>query len=111
MKLVHEVFRTVESMNPSKNANVYWEAVNRKILDFDNCISAIWQEEKRASVESIHISRGEALKVLASERERIMGFTKEQAIKEVLKMSKLENKIRFIRSVTDNGILGLGRGI
>jgi len=107
MELVHEVFRTVESMNPSENANAYWQAVNRKILGFDKGIGNIWQEEKKASVESIHISRNEALGFLASERERIMRLTKEQAIKEVLKASKLDNKIRAIRSVADNGLLGI----
>lgn len=108
MELVHQVFKTVESMNPSKDANLYWQAVNRKILDFDGKIAAIWKEEKQASVESIQISRDEALEFLASERERIMRLTKEQAIKEVLKASKLDNKIRAIRSVVDNGLLGLG---
>ena len=108
MELVHQVFKTVESMNPSKDANLYWQAVNRKILDFDGKIAAIWKEEKQASVESIQISRDEALGFLASERERIMRLTKEQAIREVLKASKLDNKIRAIRSVVDNGLLGLG---
>jgi hypothetical protein len=108
MELVHEVFRTVDSMNPSKDANFYWQAVNRKILDFDDKIAAIWKEEKKASVESIQISRDEALGFLASERDRIMRLTKEQAIKEVLKASKLDNKIRAIRSVVDNDLLGLG---
>lgn len=95
-------------MNPSKDANIYWQAVNRKILDFDNKIAAIWKEEKQASVESIQISRDEALGFLASEREHLMRLTKEQAIKEVLKASKLDNKIRAICSVVDNGLLGLG---
>ncbi|KOR31777.1 restriction endonuclease, partial [Achromatium sp. WMS3] len=27
MELVHEVFKTVESMNPSKDAHIYWQAV------------------------------------------------------------------------------------
>ena len=108
MELVHQVFKTVESMNPSKDANLYWQVVNRKILDFDGKIAGIWKEEKQASVESIQISRDEALGFLASERERIMRLTKEQAIKEVLKASKLDNKIRAIRSVVDNGLLGLG---
>lgn len=92
-------------MNPSKDANIYWQAVNRKILDFDNKIAAIWKEEKQASVELIQIS---SLGFLASEREHLMRLTKEQAIKEVLKASKLDNKIRAICSVVDNGLLGLG---
>ncbi len=108
VELVHEVFKTVEAMNPSKNANVYWQIVNRRMLCFDRKISGIWKDEKRASVESIHISREEALEFLASERERIMSFSKAEAIKEVLKSSKIENKIKTIESVVDNGLLGIG---
>lgn len=107
MELVHEVFKTVESMNPSKNAIVYWQAVNQKILDFDENIRKIWQDEKKASVESISISRDKDLVFLASERERIMKLTKEQAINEILIASKLDKKIRAICSVADNGILGI----
>jgi uncharacterized protein (DUF2267 family) len=108
IELVHEVFKTVEAMNPSKDANAYWQAVNRTILDFDPKIRDIWQAEKRASTESIYISKDEALYFLALERERILKFSKEQAIKEVLKLSKIENKIKAINSVGNNELLGLG---
>ena len=107
MELVHEVFKVVEAMNPSKDANTYWQIVNRTMLNFDEKISDIWKEEKRASIESIIISREEALVFLASERERIMKLSKEDAIKEVLKSSKIENKIKSIKSVTDNGLFDL----
>lgn len=106
MELVHKVFKAVEAMNPSKDAAAYWQTVNRLVLDFDEDIGELWQEEKQASLESIHISREEALSFLASERERIMKLSKEQAIKEVLKSSKIENKIKAIQSVVDNGLLG-----
>ena len=108
MELIHEVFRTVEAMNPSKNASAYWQIINRRILDFDKNISCLWQEEKRASIESIQISREEALNFLASERERIMRLSRQKAIKEILKASKIENKIRATESVVDNGLLELG---
>jgi len=106
MVLLHDVFKAVEAMNPSKDAGTYWQIVNRKMLDFDSKISSIWNDEKRASTESIFISREEALSFLASERERIMRLSKEEAIKEVLISSKIENKIRTISSVGDNGLLG-----
>ena len=107
MELVHEVFKSVEAMNPSKDANTYWQIVNRKMLYFDKRISGIWKDEKRAAIESILISREEALGFLASERERIMRLTKAEAIKEILKSRKMENKIKVINSVSDNGLLGV----
>jgi len=107
-KLLHEVFRSVEAMNPSKNANSYWQVVNRKMLGSDRVLSNIWKDEKTASIESIGISKREALMFLSAERERIMRLTKEEAIKEVLKSSKIENKIKAIKRVADNGLLSVG---
>ncbi len=109
MDLVHELFRTVEAMNPSKDASSYWQAVNRTFLGFDSVINDMWREEKIASDEAIHISKEEALTFLASERERIMKLSREEAITEVLKWRKLENKIQAVRAVIDNGILGMGQ--
>ena len=105
--LVREVFRTVEAMHPSKNANSYWQAVNRTLLDFDDVIGKIWREEKLASNESILISREEALTFLAAERERIMRLSRTEAIREVLKWKRLDSKIQTVQSVTINGILNL----
>ena len=108
MELMHETFKAVAAMNPSKDANTYWQIVNRTILDFDVSIGNIWKEEKRASVESIYVSREESLGFLAAERERIMRLSKKEAIKEVLKSSKIENKVKAIKSVVDNGLLEPG---
>ena len=105
--LVHEVFRTVEAMNPSRDAASYWQTVNRTLLDFDSVIGGIWRDEKLASNEAILISREEALTFLAVERERIMRLSRYEAINEVLKWRKLDNKIQKVQSVAENGILSL----
>lgn len=105
--LMHEVFRTVAALNPSKVATAYWQAVNRSFLDSDPCISNIWREEKMASLESIQTAREEALRFLASERERIMRLSREDAIREVIKWRKIENRIRAVQAVADNGLLGI----
>lgn len=104
--LMYELFRTVEAMNPSKDAVSYWQGINRAFLDFDEIISDIWRNEKRAASESILISKEEAIAFLAAERERIMKLSREEAIQEVLKWRKLENKMRTVKSVADNDILG-----
>ena len=87
------------------NVFYYWQVVNRKMLSFDGMLSNFWNDEKQASLEAIHISREESLTYLAKERERIMRLSKEEAIKEVLKSSKIANKIKAIKSVGDNGLL------
>lgn len=108
LSLLHDVFRTVEAMNPSKDAAAYWQTVNRVFLDSDGSVSAIWREEKIASVESIRLAQEEALQFLASERERIMRLSREEAIQEVVKWRKIESRVRSVRSVADNGLLELG---
>jgi hypothetical protein len=108
ISLLHSVFKSVEAMNPSKDAQIYWQAVNRAFLDFDKSLIDIWREEKIASVESIQIVREEALTFLASERERIMKLSREEAIREVLHWRKIENRVRAVNSVADNGLLEFG---
>ena len=106
--LLHDVFRTVEAMNPSKDAAAYWQAVNGAFLDSDGRLGSIWREEKIASVEAIELARDEALEFLAAERERIMRLSREEAIGEVIKWRKIENRVRAVRSVADNGLLEFG---
>lgn len=107
IELLQQLFISVQSMNPSKDAPAYWQALNRTMLSFDRKISDLWQDEKKASVESVTISREESLHFLASERERIMRMSKDQAISEILKSSKIEGKIRAVKSVCDNGLFGM----
>ena len=106
--LLHAMFKTVEAMNPSKDAVAYWQAVNGVFLSAESCLPAIWREEKIASTESIAVAREEALRFLAAERERIMRLSREQAIREVMKWRKLESRIRAVKSVADNGLLAIG---
>lgn len=103
--LLHEIFKTVAAMNPSKSASAYWQAVNRTLLDYDARMSDIWREEKLASIEAIRLAQDESLQFLASERERIMRLSREDAIREVIRSHKIDKRIRAVRSVADNGLL------
>jgi len=104
--LLHEIFRTVEAMNPAKSAATYWQTVNRAFLGSHDSVRSIWREEKVASLESIRLARDEALQFLAEERERIMKLSRKQAIREVLKLCKIEKRIQKVESLVDHGILG-----
>lgn len=103
--LFQNIFEAVEHLNPSKSAAAYWQTINQALLSFDTAIKPLWRDEKLALVESIAISKAEALAYLASERERIMRLSRDEAIREVLKSSKVENRIKIINKVSDNGIL------
>jgi type II restriction enzyme len=103
--LLHNVFKSIQLLNPGKDANDYWMIINRTMLDFSNAMHGLWRIEKLAAIESIAAAKHEALCFLASEREKIMRISHEEALMELVKMHKIESKIRVIESVTDTGIL------
>lgn len=109
IKLLTETFKTVDTLMPSKNALAYWQPVNRLFISYDSVIRNMWNDEKRASIESIALAKQEALLFFASERTRLMQLSREDAIKEVLKLSKINSKIQVINSVSDNGLLNVGQ--
>lgn len=107
MDLLHSIFKTIETLNPSKNASDYWSAVNKTMINYSEKVSDLWKIEKIASVESIEIGKKEGLFFLAQEREKIMKMSHTDAIKELMKVHKIESKIRTITSITDNGLFSL----
>ncbi len=107
MDLLHSIFKTIESLNPSKNANDYWTSVNRTMLGYSSKISELWKIEKLASQESINIGKEEGLFFLSQEREKIMKMSHQDALKELMKVHKIESKIKTIQSITDNGLISI----
>lgn len=104
-KLIHKIFEVIPTLNPSKDASSYWLPINKTMLDFSNKIENLWKKEKQAAVESIAAAKEEALTYLANEREKIMRMSHEEALLELVRVHKLENRINVIKSVTDNGLL------
>ena len=94
-------------MNPSKDSMAYWQTINGRILDFDTDLRDIWSTEKKAACESIFLAKEEALKYVSLERERIMKLSRDEAIREIVKVSKIENREKAISSVSENGLLEL----
>lgn len=105
--LLLSIFETVRLLNPSKDANPYWMAVNRAMTRFDPSILPLWETEKRASLESLVIAKELALEFLAAERESIMRLTHEQALAELIRVNAIESRIRTIRAVADTGLMGV----
>ena len=106
-KLLHEVLKVIPALNPSKDANAYWLAVNKTILSFSNEIEKLWKTEKQAATESIAAAKEEALTYLANERAKIMKMSHEEALAELVRVHKLESRIEVVKSVADNGLLGI----
>lgn len=105
--LLHEVFNTVQAMNPSKDANAYWQAVNRTMLRYGRIMSGLWRDEKIATLESINVAKEAALEHYASQREKILNMSHKQAIDCLLKMNKIDSRIEIIKSISGNSIMDL----
>lgn len=105
--LLFQIFDVIPAMNPTKSANDYWITINRTMLNHSSSISQLWEDEKIAAVESIKIAKQEALIHLASQREKIMRMSHDEALKELVKVSKIESRIKVINKITDNGLFGL----
>ena len=103
-QLLKKIFETVEILNPSKNATDYWLAINKTILSFSKAIEPLWSIEKEVVTESIAISKEEALTFLAQEREKIMRMSHNEALKELIKLHKIESRMKTINAVSDNGL-------
>lgn len=106
-QLLEKVFNTVSILNPSKNAIDYWLAINKTMQSFSKKVESLWIIEKEAATESISIAKEEALTFIAQEREKIMRMSHQEALKELIKINKIENRIKIINSVADNGLLDL----
>ena len=105
--LLHEIFETVQAMNPSKDANSYWQAVNRTVLQYGDPIGDLWRTEKIATIEGISVSKEIALTYYASQREAIMKLSRKEAIKQLIEMHKIDSRISTIRAVSDNLIMNI----
>ncbi len=77
------------------------------ILGYSQIIEELWNTEKKAATESTEIAKEEGLTYLASEREKIMRMSHDEALKELIKMSKIESKIKIIKSISDSGLFGI----
>jgi len=105
--LLEKIFRIISALNPSKSAIDYWLAINKTILSFSKKIEVLWNVEKIAATESIIIAKEEALVFLAKEREKIMRMTHSEALKELIKIHKIDSKIKTIQSISDNGLFSI----
>lgn len=106
-QLLKKIFETIRALNPSKNASDYWLAINKSILSFSKKIQPIWDIEKGVATESIAVVKKEALIFLAKEREKIMRMSHKEALTELIKVHKIESRIKIINAISDNGLFTL----
>lgn len=106
-QLLKNIFETIQALNPSKNATDYWLAINKSILSFSKKIQPLWDIEKGVATESIAVAKDEALTFLAKEREKFMRMSHKEALTELIKVHKIESRIKTINAISDNGLFTL----
>jgi hypothetical protein len=99
--------KSVSALNPSKDSAAYWTAINTSMLGSHKAVSPLWKAEKIAALESISVAKEEALIEIARERQRILGMSRQQAVKELIERANLDSRERVVRSVSDSGIMNL----
>ncbi|MCD8031358.1 MAG: HindIII family type II restriction endonuclease [Bacteroides sp.] len=106
-ELIQNIFDIIPALNPSKSAVDYWLAINRTILSFSEKIKPLWDIEKGVATESINIAKEEALTFLANERHKIVNMNHQEAINELIKVHKIDSKIKIINKICDNKLFTL----
>lgn len=99
------IFEMIGRLQPSKDAQSYWKALNSTLLNCHDYLSKVWRREKRATLEVVEIAKREALADLAKERERIMRLPRETALRELVRKSNIDNRETMIKRVSDSQIL------
>lgn len=107
IELLHEVFKTVETLHPSKDANSYWQPVNRTLLSYGKSVNDLWREEKIATLESIAISKEIAISYYTRKREEIMKLSHDEALRVIIDMHKIDSRIKTIEGVSDNSLMAV----
>lgn len=106
-ELLTKIFKTVPVINPTKSAVDYWTALNKAILSSSKSIDKLWGTEKIASSEAITLAKEEALTYLANEREKIMRMSHREALEELIKVHRIDSRIKTIESISDNGLFAI----
>lgn len=106
-ELLHKIFNNIKVINPTKDSIEYWRNINKTMLNFSPILKRLWAEEKVFTELSVKIAKQAALNFLAQERERICRMAHCEAIQELLKLTKIQNRITTIQSVSNNSILNI----
>ena len=104
--LVWSVY-SYSALNPSKSAVEYWLIINKTMLSHSKVIQNLWQIEKESASESIFVAKEEGLRFLSNEREKIMRMSHAEAIQALISVTKIDNKINIIKSISDNGLFSI----
>lgn len=103
--LLKKIFKVVATLHPSKDASIYWRAINKTFLEYDDRLKGLWREEKLAFLEALSDAKQESLSCLSAERSRILRMTQSEAIQALISFRKIDAREKLVRSFSDNGLM------
>ncbi|SFJ62194.1 HindIII family type II restriction endonuclease [Aerobium aerolatum] len=102
-----DIFEAIKISQPSKSSLDYWRTVNKAMISDSDKIAEFWKVEKTAVDDVLKIAKEEDLKFLAEVREKIVRMDHQEAIDALLDFTKIDSKIKQIKSVTHGGVINL----
>lgn len=103
---LHKILKTISILHPTKSAADYWTGINRALVDALSTEVDLWKIEKIASLEALRAAKDESLLYLRSERDRLLGLSRKQALEELLRLVGLDARIKQVEHIEHGTLLG-----
>ena len=103
---LNEILKSVSVMHPSKSAVDYWTRINQTLIDSLGTHSDLWKIEKIASEEFLVLVKKESVEYLTLERNRLLGLSHKDALAELVKLTGVESRIRYVEQIQHGPLLG-----
>ena len=100
-----EMLKTPSAMNPSKDAVHYWTALNRTVLHHLDANDDLWRTEKQQSMNALAVVKEEGVAHLASERDKTLAMSHQEALRELVRLKRFDERMDRIRGVGHGTLL------
>ena len=105
---LRNLLNATSTMNPTKNAVRYWISMNRALTSHMGADVDLWRTEKRESLNALVIAKREAVAHLASERDKILAMSHQDALAELVRVTRFDARMDKIRGVRHGTLLDQG---
>ena len=102
---LRSVLERVSLLHPSKSAVDYWTGINGALVEGLGAHRELWEEEKIGTVAALQLVKNESLTALREERDRLLGLSHDEALKELVKMAGVDSRIAKVESVALGSLL------
>lgn len=102
---LEEILKSVSILHPGKNAMNYWEGINRALVASLGEHLDLWKNEKVASEEALALTKRESIWYLASEQDKLLQLSHQEAIEKLIQATGVDSRIQQIGRVQHGRLL------